>query len=206
MHTLPQRVLVVSACSKSKAPNPPPQATMRPNLAARDRYNGRAHLRIREAVDRWRIKGCGHKVEWSIVSAGFGCVSEHCPVPLYDASFTGISTSAARKRGSELGLPCALSKQLALFDLAIFVLPLLYLHASGAPFDCPTRQLYFASPAFGSFKDGFEVVPSGALQAHQLGVTSREVGAARFASFVDDVISHGLGAALVAWGSSDTAT
>ncbi len=203
--SIPRRILVVSACSKRKAPNVSSQASMRPDLSARVRYTGRAHVRIREAVDRWRLKMCGDLVEWSIISAGLGCVSEHSPVPVYDASFTGLGPTAARKRGRDLGLPCALRKQLALFDLAIFVLPLAYLHASGAPFECLTKQLYFASPAFRSPGDGYEFVPSGAREARQLGVTSREIGAVRFASFVEDVISNGLRAALIAWRSQDRA-
>ena len=200
-----RRILVVSACSKRKAVEDSTVAPIPTPLSARDRYAGRAHLRVRNAIDHWRNVSSGDFIEWSIVSAGLGLVGEHDPAPHYDATFVGLGDAAARERGHELGLPDALRNQLAEVDLALFVLPLIYLRAVGAPFTHPSEQLYFASPAFGAQGGAMPVVPCGTQQARELGVSAREVAAARFESFVDDAIAHGLRSALMAWGARELA-
>ena len=145
-----RRILVVSACSKRKAVEDSTVAPIPAPLSARDRYSGRAHLRVRNAIDHWRNVSSGDLIEWSIVSAGLGLVGEHDPAPHYEATFAGLGDAAARERGHALGLPNALRNQLADVDIALFVLPLIYLRAVGAPFAHPAEQLYFASPAFGA--------------------------------------------------------
>lgn len=197
-------MLVVSACSRRKLGDPP-EGAGGPPPTARDRYFGRAHLRVREAVDRWRHTGAGTVVAWSIVSAGLGLVEEDAAVPHYEATFVGLGKAATRERGLALGLPGALHKRLRAVDLALFVLPLAYLRAAGAPFASPVPQLYFGSPAFARESGAVTIVPCGVDDARELSVSPREVAAARFALFVDDVIAHGLRTALAAWGRTDTA-
>ncbi|MCY4615388.1 MAG: hypothetical protein OXC71_03230 [Chloroflexi bacterium] len=200
-----RRVLVVSACSKRKTVgNPAAAAAARP-FPARKRYTGRAHLRVRDAVDHWRDDGSGELIEWSIVSAGLGLVDEHDPVPHYDATFVGLGDAAARERGYELGLPDALRDRLSDADVALFVLPLVYLRAVGAPFSHPPEQLYFASPAFRAQDSAVAIVHCGTEDALELGVSAREVAAARFESFVSDAITSGLHSALMAWGLREPA-
>ena len=199
-----RRILVVSACSKRKAPaNSALIGTPRP-LSARERYTGRAHLRVRDAIDRWRSAGTEERIEWSIVSAGLGLMAEHDPVPDYDATFAGLGDRAARERGNALGLPEALSNQMSDVGLALFILPLIYLHAAVAPFTHPSRQLYFASPAFGGQGNAAAIVPCGTREAREVGVSAREVAAARFESFVNDAITSDLESALMTWGPRES--
>ena len=174
-------------------------------LLARDRYAGRAHIRVRDAIDHWRYVSSGDFIEWSVVSAGLGLLGEHDPVPHYEATFAGLGDAAAGERGHELGLPNALRNRLADVDVALFVLPLIYLRATGAPFAHPSEQLYFASPAFGADGAAVPLVPCGIQHALDLHVSTREVAAARFASFADDAGTRGLLAALTAWGSEGEA-
>lgn len=200
-----RRILVVSACSKRKAVEDSTVAPVPAPLSARDRYAGRAHFRVRNAIDHWRNVSSGDFIEWSIVSAGLGLVGEHDPVPHYEATFAGLGDAAARERAHELALPNALRNRLADVDVALFVLPLIYLRAVGAPFAHPSEQLYFASPAFGAQGGAMPVVPCGIRHARELRVSTREVAAARFASFVDDASTRGLPSALTAWGSKGEA-
>ena len=194
-----QRVVVVSACSKRKLADhtygTPPSSLM----TARDRYAGRAHCQMREAIDRWRRSNAREDVEWWIVSAKFGLVNEFAELPIYEATFAGLSPAAAKERGLELDLPRAFQRLLREFDTALVVLPLTYLRAAGAPFGFSGTHLYFASPAFVCAGSDTMIVPCGVDVARGLRVAPREVVAARFASFVADVVKHGLDSALRSW-------
>ncbi len=196
-----RRVLVVSACSKRKLTVHPDRANEDAPLSARERYAGRAHIRIRGAIDRWRQDQGGPRnpVEWLVVSAKFGLVEEAAPVPFYDATLAGLGLGEARSRGRDLGLPGGLRARLPEFDTAIFVLPLVYLHAVGAPFELPGTQVYFASPSFDTSSRGLSVVHCGREVARALRVSPREVASARFELFVDDVLMQGLRPTLCKW-------
>ena len=171
--------------------------------SARDRYAGRAHVRVRDAVDRWRRESNDTRIEWSIVSAGLGLLDETATVPEYEATFAGLGAARARVRGLELALPAALRARLAQYDAAVFVLPLAYLHACGAPFDRPAVQLYFASPAFPGESAGAVVVPCGVAEARRDVVTPRDVASVRFAAFVEDAVAWGFDSAVAMRGSGD---
>ena len=196
-----RQVLVVSACSKRKLTGDSIEANAGSPLTARERYAGRAHIRIREAIDRWRQKqgGLHDPVEWLIVSAKFGLVEEVAAVPFYDATLAGLGHKEARRRGLDLGLPGGLRARLAEFDIAIFVLPLVYLYAVGAPFELPRTQVYFASPSFNTKSEGLSVVHCGRDAARALRVSPREVASARFELFVKDVLTQGLCPTLGHW-------
>ena len=176
------RVLVVSACSKSKSPGV--------LLPTSDRYAGRAHIRVRDTIERWRQARPADDVSWSIVSAGVGLVDEHKPIPDYDATFAGLSPSAAAAHGRQLGIPEALRDRLQQADVALFVLSMTYLQAAAAPFEQPSTRIYFASPRFVDLSSGATVVPCGVDDARALGVAAREVAAVRFEQFVDERIKR----------------
>ena len=194
-----QRVVVVSACSKLKLADRTYGTPPLSPVTARERYAGRAHRRIRKAIDSWRRSSAGDVVEWWIVSAKFGLIRELSDLPIYEATFAGLSPAAAQRRGRELGLPHAFQRLLGEFDTALFVLPLTYLRAAGAPFEFSGTHLYFATPAFACAGRNTMVVPCGLDVARELRVAPREVGAARFEFFVDDVVQHGLASALRSW-------
>ena len=196
-------MLVVSACSKRKLAGGPVGTGPRGVLAARARYAGRAHARVRVAVDRWRRETRAARIEWSIVSAGLGLLDETEVVPEYEATFAGLGAARARQRGLELGLPAAVRERIVGFDAALFVLPLSYLHACGAPFGGPPVEFYFASPAFAGESAGAVVVPCGVVEARRAGVAPREVASARFATFVDDAVGRGFRSALAGMRSGD---
>jgi len=199
------RVLVVSACSKLKAKegDAPTGSGL---MAARDRYAGRAHVRVRDALDAMRAARPGDSVDWVIVSAGYGVVSEDDFIPDYDATFAGVSPQVAKERGRELGISTALRERLAQYDAGLFVLPLTYLSAAEAPFQLPTTQLYFASPAFAPESGRSTVVPCGIHHARALGVAAREVAAARFAAFASEAAARGLRPVLTAYALSGVAS
>ena len=194
-----QHVVVISACSKRKLGDRTHGIPPDSRVTARERYAGRAHLRVREAIERWRGSSSRDFVEWWIVSAGFGLISETAPLPRYEATLAGLSPGAAEKRGLELGLPGSFRRLLSEFDTALIVLPLTYLRAAGAPFQVPGTQLYFASPAFAQRPGEPDIVPCGADAARSLHTARREVAAVRFALFVDDAMAHGLRTALSRW-------
>ena len=103
------------------------------------------------------------------------------------------------------GLPDVLRERVSDVDVALIVLPLVYLRAVGAPFAHPPEQLYFASPAFEARGGATAIVPCGTPQAREVGVSAREVAAARFESFVRDAVTSGLDSALMAWGLREPA-
>ena len=142
-------------------------------------------------------------MEWLIVSAKFGLVDETAAVPHYDATFTGLGRREGQRRANDLDLPRELRGRLAEFDAAIFVLPLVYLHAVGAPFELPGTQLYFASPAFARESEGLTIVPCGSDAARASGESPREISSARFAMFVEDVLKQGFRLALDRWQGID---
>ena len=86
------RVIVVSACSKRKLAGDSAGTGPRGLLTARDRYAGRAHVRVRAAVDRWHLETRDVRIEWSIVSAGLGLLDEATCV----SSVTGPAQSGVR--------------------------------------------------------------------------------------------------------------
>ena len=190
---------MVSACSKRKLAVHPDRASEDALLPARERYAGRAHVRIRDNIDRWRQGGSQDLVEWSIVSAKFGLIEEAASLPLYEATLVGLSREAAKRRGNDLGLPGNLQGRLAEFDTAIFVLPLVYLYAVGAPFELPGTQVYFAAPSFARQSEGLAIVHCGRDAARALRVSAREVASTRFELFVEDVLRHGLRPTLGKW-------
>lgn len=185
---VPPRVLIVSACSKGKRAD----AGM---MQARLRYTGRAHARIGAAVDWWRQQDPFTQLEWVIVSAGFGVLDESTAIPWYDATFTGLSRSASRSRAAALEIAPRLQEIINDVDFSLLVLPRVYLDAIGILSPSHGDQWVFTSP--GSLPErpaasqGPRVIPCGVEDARRLGVSPREVAAARFESFVRGVVSRG---------------
>lgn len=95
---------------------------------ARDLYSGRQQRLVSRAVDQMRTVEV--QVDRYFVSAGFGIVPEDQSLPAYDVRFQ--SKEHAEKRGSELGLPEAVTQLIAgqeKYDVVFLLLGATYYEA-----------------------------------------------------------------------------
>lgn len=69
-------------------------------IAARQLYTGLEHKMTRSGVDAARANG--HRVDWRILSAGFGLVKELDPLYPYECTFKGMRRHVAEEWGRTL--------------------------------------------------------------------------------------------------------
>lgn len=111
------RILIIDQCSGSK--NYPSEVTVfeketldeysledllerddTHGIAARELYTGRQQQKIDEAVQM--LERNGHDVNRYYISAGFGLVHEHDPLPPYEVTFAEMSNSEIETRANQL--------------------------------------------------------------------------------------------------------
>jgi hypothetical protein len=98
-------------------------------------YRGRQHLLLMEGVNMLRRTFGDHCVDLKIISAGFGLVDEHQPLPPYNITFAGLSATKIRSIAQQLGIPQALNLLLQQrYDCAFFLLGMEYLASIHLPF------------------------------------------------------------------------
>lgn len=222
-------ILVLSACSKSKRYEPVVDCEVADVSAlsalvaehdervtsAEDMYIGREHQQVQTAVRRLRDFA---RVDWSIVSAGFGLLHAGMEIPSYDCAFSdhddvqqraarlGIDTrgltrdETLRALAREVGIPETLSTRLDEgYDVVFVVLSRPYLLAvTEALSDIPESSTAFAFASEGS-KDlvgKCTWIPATETERERLGTTWMELRGAVFSAFVsqldEEVLENGL--------------
>src|SRR5579884_2413983 len=127
--TLPGKILIVTSCTKDKdiPDSVSPQQQLQPDVLWDEKtddrtkrdfgpleqhrveagklYRGRQHLQLMQGVKVLR-QAFGHAVvDVKIISAGFGLVDEDQPLPPYNATFAGQSSSTIQTIAQRLGIP-----------------------------------------------------------------------------------------------------
>ena len=96
------------------------------SVPAGELYTGNQAKRVREAVKLLRKT---HKVDYYIISAGFGLVGENDLIPPYECTFSGKGKRAISEMADELGIASTITDIPAGYDLTFLVLGKNYLHA-----------------------------------------------------------------------------
>jgi predicted nucleic acid-binding Zn-ribbon protein len=92
-------------------------------IEAGELYAGRQQQKIDDAVQM--LERNGHEITRYYVSAGFGLVYEHDPLPPYEVTFSEMSDAEIDARAEQLGIPDAVSDVLqaeAPYDVVYFAL------------------------------------------------------------------------------------
>jgi len=112
------RILVISSCTKKKAFNLTNAPTCKEihskkdreellrtmpdySCAVKDMYQGAQHVNILRGI---KILRSFTKVEFHVLSAGFGLLEEHDQVPVYECSFRGMKKRLIQDRAERLGI------------------------------------------------------------------------------------------------------
>lgn len=136
-------------------------------------YRGTQHQEIMRGVELLRNVFGHHAVEVKIISAGFGLVDEHQPIPPYEATFAGVGSSKIKTISKRLSIPSSVSALLAgSYSCAFFLLGEGYLRSLGLPYpDTPVFPCFFlVSPTNQKY------VPQGAAY-HRIQVDESDVRA-----------------------------
>lgn len=175
MEDAPGKILVVTSCTKDKLfpPGFPESRQLLPaqlwddqddNRITRDYgelekyrtpasqlYKGRQHHLLMRGVEILRQTFGPEIVDVKIISAGFGLVDEDQPLPPYNATFAGQSTSTIQTVARRLGIPQTMNELIATgtYTCAFFLLGESYLLSLELPFkSIPTFPcLFLAGPS-----------------------------------------------------------
>jgi len=122
------KILVVNSCGKAKQAAFPTQAQLQDlqtrdqirqyvqkhqdkAIAARYLYTGQQASKISKAIKI--LRDTGHEVEYFIISAGLGLLTENQLVPSYEVTFSGLGKSAILQRSKMLQINSSLEKEIA---------------------------------------------------------------------------------------------
>ncbi len=165
-------------------------------LPAAQLYNGQHHRIVMEAVRRLRKGWPQARVGVALLSAGFGVVAEDDVIVPYDATFVGLPAAEIVQRGRALGIRPALSRLLAGYEAAVFLLGREYLAAIEAPIGSATIELYLTARAVRLIGPRVVCLTASAAEARLLGVAPRVAKAGMFAHLVDVALTVGWSAAV----------
>ena len=174
----PGRILIVTSCTKEKAPtslSPTQQLTAEQlwddgsgdrttrafgeldahRMPAGKLYRGRQHLQLMQGVEQLRRVFGEEVVDVKIVSAGFGLVDEKQLLPPYNATFAELSATRITSIAKKLCIPQAISRLVETdYTCAFFLLGENYLLSLGLPFTTvPLFSLFISLWTVGSPKD-----------------------------------------------------
>jgi hypothetical protein len=155
---LPGKILIVTSCTKEKAPttlSPTQQLTAEQlwddsvgdratrdfeefavyRMPAGELYRGRQHLQLMQGVEQLRRIFGKEVVDIKIVSAGFGLVDEKQLLPPYNATFADLSATQISAIAKKLCIPQAINRLMeADYTCAFFLLGENYLLSLDLPF------------------------------------------------------------------------
>jgi hypothetical protein len=148
-------ILVISSCTKRKKAE---------KTRAVDLYQGVQHLLVKKGVSLLREQ---NTVDWYIISAKYGLISEHRIITPYERSFTTMTTKQIRQRSRNLEIEKKLRRVLsAQYDTAFFLLGERYLTALDEFLtDIPLPSVFFTTRKI----PGAETVPCGREAAKKYG-------------------------------------
>jgi hypothetical protein len=100
---------------------------------AGEMYKGRQHTLMMDGVRRLRNSFSKASFDVSIVSAGYGLVSEDKAIAPYNITFKGKGVTWVREQGALLKIPEALSLLIPQYEVVFFLLGKEYLTSIGKP-------------------------------------------------------------------------
>jgi hypothetical protein len=153
------RVLVITSCTGEKRFKPEQQLTIedfKDEARLKDReaelkdyacpagemYTGMQHLRLMEGVHKLRDT-LGHEaLDVSILSAGYGVISEGQVIMPYEVTFNGMKSHEVDAWAVHLGVHDAIASLISNYDLIFFLLGDNYLRAATLPLDSRADQTF----------------------------------------------------------------
>jgi hypothetical protein len=140
---------------------------------AGEMYTGRQHTLMMSGVRRLREGFKQASFDVSIISAGYGLISEARSIAPYDITFQGKGLPWARERGTALKIPSMTRELLSKYQVVFFLLGKEYLSSFGIP---PTPEpgqkfIYFgtAIERFRLPRAGVVVLPAAQAEATRYG-------------------------------------
>ncbi|MBE9110592.1 queuine/archaeosine tRNA-ribosyltransferase [Nodosilinea sp. LEGE 07298] len=153
------RVLVITSCTGEKRFKPEKQLTIEDfkdearlidrevelgdyACPASEMYTGMQHLRLMEGVQKLR-DALGHKaLDVSILSAGYGVISERQVIVPYEVTFNGMKSREVDTWAIHLGVHDAIASLIPAYDLIFFLLGDNYLRAVTLPLASRVDQTF----------------------------------------------------------------
>ena len=141
-----QRILIINSCSKSKAISHPNQPTCNELVTKEQRenqkikfkdiltqagslYTGQQALSIKRSVELLKLQ---HKVDYFIISAGFGFVKETETLPPYECSFSNLQKQQIQTMSQNLEIIKSLKEKIfGFYDLIYLALGKDYIRTLG---------------------------------------------------------------------------
>jgi hypothetical protein len=102
-------------------------------LNASDLYTGMQHLRLMEGIDLLREEYGNDIVDLSIISAGYGLVSEKKKIVPYEVTFNNMNSKEIKEWSDHLQIPYSISNEISKYDLIIFLLGDKYIRSLQLP-------------------------------------------------------------------------
>lgn len=134
-------------------------------------YTGQQHVRAMNGVRLLRGTLGAGAVKVCILSAGYGVIDEDRLIAPYDATFSGMPRSEARRWARQIGAADGIRRRLPGHDLVILLLGSLYLEAVDPPLPVVDGQrvIYFAKAAERGrlTRNGGVLAPAGATESTQ---------------------------------------
>ncbi|MDF9759788.1 hypothetical protein OKW24_001561 [Peribacillus simplex] len=102
-------------------------------LNACDIYTGMQHLRLMEGIDLLRENYGNDIVDLSIISAGYGLISERKKIVPYEVTFNNMNSKEIKEWSDHLQIPNSASTEISKYDLIIFLLGDKYIRSLQLP-------------------------------------------------------------------------
>ncbi|MEC1071403.1 tRNA-guanine transglycosylase DpdA [Priestia megaterium] len=100
-----------------------------------DLYTGMQHLRLMEGIELIRDKYGNDIVDLSIISAGYGLISEKKKIVPYEVTFNNMNSEEIKNWSSHLQIPYSIQKEISKYDLIIFLLGDKYIRSLQLPLE-----------------------------------------------------------------------
>lgn len=153
------RVLVITSCTGEKRFKPDCQLTIedfKDEARLKDReaelkdyacpagkmYTGMQHLRLIEGTQRLRASLGKESLDVSILSAGYGVISEEQVIVPYEVTFNSMTSREVDAWSSHLGVHDEIVSLISDYDLIFFLLGNKYLRAVTLPLDSRADQTF----------------------------------------------------------------
>jgi hypothetical protein len=156
-------ILVITSCTSDKLFKPP-NALTEPDFRAPERlarrtaqlrdyqagagemYRGLQHIAVMDGLRLLRTYGV--RVDLSVISAGYGLVSEDCEIVPYDVTFATMSPLQIRAWADWLKIPSAVRLAVRGYTIVVLLLGESYLTAIDPPLEAAAGQqlFFFARP------------------------------------------------------------
>jgi hypothetical protein len=136
-------------------------------------YKGRQHTLMMNGVNRLRAGFTKALFDVSIVSAGYGLISEERRIAPYDITFQGKGLPWARERGAALKIPTMTRELLPQYQVVLFLLGKEYLSSLESPPEpAPGQKFIYFGTAVERFRmsaNSVVIIPAAQKEATRYG-------------------------------------